>query len=65
MVTFSFADKESIFPFESLKSDLQLEIIKKIRVVMMRYVVAAFCGDTEDFDKKSDKEAITLNKDVY
>lgn len=36
---------------------------------MMRYVVAAFCGDTEDqfyhFDKKSGKEAITLNKDVY
>lgn len=66
---FPFTDKESIFPFESLKSDLQLEIIKKIRVVMMRYVVAAFCGDTDDqfyhFDKKNDKEAITLNKDVY
>lgn len=66
---FNYQDKLVIFPFESLRSDLQLEIIKKIKSQMMKYVVAAFCGDTDDqfyhFNKKDGSEGITLNHDVY
>lgn len=66
---FNYQDKLSIFPFESLRSDLQLEITKKIKKVMMRNVVAAFCGDTDDqfyhFNKKDKSEGIILNHDVY
>lgn len=66
---FDYSDKLAIFPFESLRSDLQLEIIKKIKSQMMKYVVAAFCGDTDDqfyhFNKKDGSEGITLNHDVY
>ena len=53
---FDYSEKQSIFPFESLRPDLQLEITKKIKNQMMRYVVSAFCGDTDDqfyhFNKK-------------
>ena len=57
------------FMYESLRSDLQLEITKKIKNQMMRYVVSAFCGDTDDqfyhFNKKDKSEGIFLNPDVY
>jgi len=36
---FKYHDKLEIFPFESLRSDLQLEITKKIKTQMMRYVM--------------------------
>ena len=66
---FDYSEKQSIFPFESLRSDLQLEITKKIKNQMMRYVVSAFCGDTDDqfyhFNKKDKSEGIFLNPDVY
>lgn len=66
---FDYTEKNTIFPFENLKSDLQLEINKKIKAQMMKYVVAAFCGDTDDqfyhFNKKDKSEGITLNHDVY
>ena len=57
---FNYSEKLSIFPFESLRSDLQLEITKKIKAQMMKYVVSAFCGDTDDqfyhFNKKDKTE---------
>ncbi len=66
---FNYSEKQNIFPFESLRSDLQLEITKKIKNQMMRYVVSAFCGDTGDqfyhFNKKNKSEGIFLNPDVY
>lgn len=66
---FDYSEKQSIFPFESLRSDLQIEITKKIKTQMMRYVVSAFCGDTDDqfyhFNKKDKSEGIILNPDVY
>lgn len=65
---FDYSKKQIIFPFESLRSDLQLEIIKKIKTQMMRNVVAAFCGDTDDqfyhFNKKDKSEGIFLNPTV-
>jgi hypothetical protein len=52
-----------------LRPDLQIEITKKIKTQMMRYVVSAFCGDTDDqfyhFNKKDKSEGIILNPDVY
>lgn len=36
-----------IFPFESLRQGLQLEIAKTIRSEMLKYVVGAFYKDTE------------------
>lgn len=61
---FDYSEKESIFPFENLRSDLQLELVRKIKAQMMRYVVSAFCGDTEDqfyhFNKKDKSEGIYL-----
>ncbi len=66
---FDYSEKQSIFPFESLRPDLQIEITKKIKAQMMRYVVSAFCGDTDDqfyhFNKKDKSEGIILNPDVY
>ena len=66
---FDYKEKNTIFPFESLKSDLQLEVVKKVKAQMMNYVVGAFCGDTDDqfyhFNKKDKSEGITLNHDVY
>lgn len=66
---FDYSEKQSIFPFESLRPDLQIEITKKIKTQMMRYVVSAFCGDTDDqfyhFNKKDKSEGIILNPDVY
>ena len=66
---FSYAEKNTIFPFESLKTDLQLEITLKIKNQMMIYVVGAFCGDTDDqfyhFNKIEKSEGIKLNHDVY
>ena len=66
---FSYAEKNTIFPFESLKPDLQMEITKKIKTQMMKYVIGAFCGDTDDqfyhFNKTDGSEGITLNNDVY
>lgn len=67
--SFDYSSKLSIFPFESLRADLQIEITGAIKKMMMRYVVAAFCGDTDDqfyhFNKKDKSEGITLNNDVY
>ena len=58
---FDYSEKQSIFPFESLRPDLQIEITKKIKTQMMRYVVSAFCGDTDDqfyhFNKKDKSES--------
>lgn len=66
---FCYKEKMSIFPFESLKPDLQLEIIKNVKKQMMKNVVAAFCGDTDDqfyhFNKKDKSDGITLNHDVF
>lgn len=66
---FNYLKKQNVFPFESLKSDLQLEITKKIKIQMTKYVVAAFCGDTDDqfyhFNKKDKSNGIILNRDVY
>ena len=36
---FDHSQKQQIFPFESLRSDLQLEIAKAIRREMLKYVV--------------------------
>ena len=67
--SFDYSEKQCIFPFESLRNDLQLEITKKIKSQMMRYVVSAFCGDTDDqfyhFNKKDKSEGIYLNPAVY
>jgi hypothetical protein len=66
---FNYEDKHCIFPFESLRPDLQLEIIKNIKRQMMKNVVAAFCGDTDDqfyhFNKQDKNGGIFLNPDVY
>ena len=66
---FNYTEKNSIFPFESLRSDLQLEISRKIKSQMMKNVVGTFCGDTDDqfyhFNKTDKSEGITLNHDVY
>lgn len=66
---FDYLEKESIFPFENLRSDLQLELVRKIKSKMIKYVVGAFCGDTEDqfyhFNKKDRSEGIYLNPGVY
>lgn len=66
---FDYSEKQSIFPFESLRPNLQIEIIKKIKTEMMRYVISAFCGDTDDqfyhFDKRDKNDGIYLNPDVY
>lgn len=66
---FDYSDKQKIFPFESLRFDLQLEIIKIIKKQMMRYVIGAFCGDTDDqfyhFNKVDGSEGIILNHDIY
>ena len=66
---FNYSERNLIFPFESLKSDLQLEITKKIKIQMMKNVVGAFCGDTDDqfyhFNKTDKSEGITLNHDVF
>lgn len=44
---FDHSQKQQIFPFESLRSDLQLEVAKAIRREMLKYVVGAFYKDTE------------------
>ena len=44
---FDYAAKKAIFPFESLRGDLQLEINRQIRAEMLKYVIGAFYGDTE------------------
>lgn len=68
---FPFARKNEIFPFENLRSDLQLEITKIIKHEMLKNVVGAFCGDTADqfyhYDKtdKSFGDGIVLNGDAY
>ena len=66
---FNYEDKHCIFPFESLCPDLQLEIIKNIKRQMMKNVVAAFCGDTDDqfyhFNKQDKSQGIFFNPDVY
>ena len=66
---FNYEDKHCIFPFESLRTDFQLEIIKNIKRQMMKNVVAAFCGDTDDqfyhFNKQDKNSGIILNPDVY
>ena len=64
---FDYSEKKSIFPFESLRSDLQFEISKQIRADMLKYVVGAFYGDTEgqiySFSKLDG--GIRLNPDAY
>lgn len=66
---FNYSTKQTIFPFESLRTDLQVQIISIIKKKMMRYVIGAFCGDTDDqfyhFNKKDKSEGIILNHDVY
>ena len=66
---FDYEDKLCIFPFESLRSDLQLEIIKNIKRQMMKNVVAAFCGDTDDqfyhFNKQDKSQGIFFNPNIY
>ena len=66
---FDYSEKLTIFRFEVLRSDLQLEIVKNIKRQMLRYVVSAFCGDTDDqfyhFDKKDKSDGIFMNPDVY
>lgn len=44
---FDCSQKQMIFPFESLRQGLQLEIAKTIRSEMLKYVVGAFYKDTE------------------
>ena len=44
---FDYSQKQQIFPFESLRGDLQLEIAKVIKREMLKYVVGAFYKDTE------------------
>lgn len=66
---FDYSEKQTIFRFEVLRADLQLEIVKKIKKQMLRYVVSAFCGDTDDqfyhFNKKDKSDGIFMNPDVY
>ncbi len=66
---FDYSEKMTIFRFEVLRTDLQLEIVKNIKKQMLKNVVAAFCGDTDDqfyhFDKKDKSDGIFLNPDVY
>ncbi|MBK5201888.1 MAG: HNH endonuclease [Spirochaetaceae bacterium] len=54
-------------PFDSLKSSLQVELIKKIESEGKKYVIGAFYGDTEgqlyQFSKKEHK--IWINPGVY
>ena len=64
---FDCSAKKAIFPFESLRSDLQLEITKQIRAEMLKNVVGAFYGDTEGqlySFRKSDR-GICFNPDAY
>lgn len=68
---FPFTQKNEIFPFENLRSDLQLEITKIIKREMLKNVIGAFCGDTADQFYHYDKEnkyfgdGIILNGDGY
>ena len=64
---FDCSEKNSIFPFESLRPDLQLILSGQIRSVMLKNVVGAFYADTEgqlySFSKK--EGGIVLNPDSY
>lgn len=66
---FNYSIKETVCPFESLNEGLQKEVVKKIYADVRRFVLGAFCGDTEDqfyhFNKKDGSTGITLNSDVY
>ena len=64
---FDYSAKKAIFPFESLRSDLQLEINRQIKTEMLKYVIGAFYGDTEgqlySFSKADGR--IRFNPDSY
>lgn len=64
---FDYNQKNTLFPFESLRSDLQLEICRQIRSVMLKNVVGAFYADTDgqlySFSKKD--SGIRLNPSSY
>ena len=64
---FDYSEKNIIFPFESLRSDLQVEINKQIRSIMLKNVIGAFYADTEgqlySFSKKD--SGIWFNPDSY
>ena len=58
------------FPFESLRSDLQLELAEKIRKeVVTKFVLGAFCADTGGqlyhFSKTQRWDGIYLNKSFF
>ena len=64
---FDHSQKQQIFPFESLRSDLQLEVAKAIRREMLKYVVGAFYKDTEGqlYAFSKEEGGIHFNPDAY
>lgn len=64
---FDYKNKDSIFPFESLRGDLQIEIAKSIKTnIVQKYVLGAFWSDTDgqfySFNKKD--SGIYFNADA-
>lgn len=64
---FDYESKGAIFPFESLRQDLQLELSRKIRSQMLKYVVGAFYTDTEGqlYSFSKEEGGIHFNPDAY
>lgn len=64
---FDYSQKQQIFPFESLRGDLQLEITKVIKREMLKYVVGAFYKDTEGqlYSFNKEEGGIHFNPHAY
>ena len=67
---YNFQKDKIEFPFESLRAELQLELSEKIKKsVVTKYVVGAFCCDTQwqfyHFSKTQKWKGIYLNKDFF
>ena len=64
---FDHSQKQQIFPFESLRGDLQLEIAKVIKREMLKYVVGAFYKDTEGqlYSFNKEEGGIHFNPHAY
>lgn len=67
---YGFSFSETNFPFESLKSELQIELSENIKKsVVTKYVLGAFCADTAfqfyHFSKTKKWNGIYINKDFF
>ncbi len=67
---YGFEFSQTDFPFESLKSELQIEISSSIKkAVVTKYVLGAFCADTDfqfyHFSKQKKWTGIYINKDFF